>query len=316
MGKGKKIIWTEEQIERIKDMYLEGKSDRTIAAVFGVTDGPIRKIVKPIRDKTREKESKLAAKGLKTCRKCRKVQEFGEFNRDGTGLMARCKSCIREKMGRQKGFRWTKETAFAKAREYEYITEFTKNWGGAYEYLKNNGWVELACSHMERKTRNLSREFCESVASQYEYLCDLMDEDYNVYAKCNVHFPSLIADLIKLQGVGFTRSGFIGKCDEKNTLGTFYVLKCWTDGEMFYKLGITSDSVKSRYSKRRMPYNYEILTEFKLEPGDCFDLERNLKSDLWGIGAYQPKFWAYKSTETFTDLSLVGEVLGKTLVCP
>ena len=42
--------------------------------------------------------------------------------------------------------------------------------------------------------------------------------------------------------------------------GVFYIIKCWNSQECFYKVGITSYSVKRRYnSKRDMPYNYEII---------------------------------------------------------
>lgn len=49
--------------------------------------------------------------------------------------------------------------------------------------------------------------------------------------------------------------------------GIFYILKCWNDTEIFYKIGITTkNSVDARYGKARktmMPYEYEILVEEK-----------------------------------------------------
>ena len=42
----------------------------------------------------------------------------------------------------------------------------------------------------------------------------------------------------------------------------FYILKCWDDTEIFYKIGITCRSVKERYrSKANLPYNYEIINQ-------------------------------------------------------
>ena len=40
--------------------------------------------------------------------------------------------------------------------------------------------------------------------------------------------------------------------------GIFYIIKCWGNGEKFYKIGITSTSVKKRYGET-LPYKYEII---------------------------------------------------------
>lgn len=48
----------------------------------------------------------------------------------------------------------------------------------------------------------------------------------------------------------------------KNKIGIFYIIKCSNENENFYKLGITFNSIKTRYSNR-MPYNYEIIQEIK-----------------------------------------------------
>lgn len=53
--------------------------------------------------------------------------------------------------------------------------------------------------------------------------------------------------------------------DWLNTKGeeaTFYVLRCFSDDEEFVKIGITSDSIKERYRKKKsMPYDYEVIHE-------------------------------------------------------
>ncbi len=60
--------------------------------------------------------------------------------------------------------------------------------------------------------------------------------------------------------------------------GVFYIIKCWNSKEYFYKVGITSYSVKRRYnSKRDMPYNYEIIQEITDIPNNVWNLELLLK---------------------------------------
>lgn len=45
----------------------------------------------------------------------------------------------------------------------------------------------------------------------------------------------------------------------KGRLGKFYIIRCYNDSESFYKYGITIRSIKNRYTKDAMPYNYEIV---------------------------------------------------------
>lgn len=47
----------------------------------------------------------------------------------------------------------------------------------------------------------------------------------------------------------------------KNRKGIFYIIKCWNNNEEFYKAGITFVSIKARYRKEMMPYNYKTIYE-------------------------------------------------------
>lgn len=62
-------------------------------------------------------------------------------------------------------------------------------------------------------------------------------------------------------------------------MGIFYIIKCNNENEEFYKLRITFNSVKIRYSSR-MPYNYEIVQEIK---------SNNLEF-IWDIEKYFKKY--------------------------
>ena len=55
------------------------------------------------------------------------------------------------------------------------------------------------------------------------------------------------------------------------------MIVCYNDNESFYKIGITSNSIKERYSsKSSMPYNYNIIQEIQGNPEDIFRFERFL----------------------------------------
>ena len=78
--------------------------------------------------------------------------------------------------------------------------------------------------------------------------------------------------------IGWTRTSFVEKCDKNNNgLGILYVLECFNDNEHFYKIGITSRSIKRRYpSKTSMPYAYSVTKEIVWEPTYIYDLEIKL----------------------------------------
>lgn len=84
---------------------------------------------------------------------------------------------------------------------------------------------------------------------------------------------------------GFSKSAFI---KNSNSLPcTFYVLHCFNEDEEFYKIGITSKTVKKRYKDiLKMPYKYRIILEKQGSAEEIWNLESNLKKNLKDI--YSP----------------------------
>lgn len=76
---------------------------------------------------------------------------------------------------------------------------------------------------------------------------------------------------------GFSRTDFVNMSNGRNAI--YYIIKCWNKEEEFYKLGITSRSVKIRYrEKLLMPYNYESIFEYtSSDPEVIWDLEKRIK---------------------------------------
>lgn len=79
-------------------------------------------------------------------------------------------------------------------------------------------------------------------------------------------------------GCIFTKEGWINRT--KNREGIFYILKCSNCNETFYKLGITSKSIKERYPSGRIAYNYEVIQEIK----------SNDLVFIWNLEKYFKKF--------------------------
>ena len=77
---------------------------------------------------------------------------------------------------------------------------------------------------------------------------------------------------------GWSRTSFISKCEKNNNgFGILYILECFNDTEKFYKIGITSRSVKKRYpNKTSMPYAYTVVKEIVGASDYIYDLEIKL----------------------------------------
>lgn len=104
---------------------------------------------------------------------------------------------------------------------------------------------------------------------------------------------------------GFNLSYFKEKCIKNNNgLGIFYVLRCFGNGEEFYKIGITSRSVSKRYKDGKLiPYTYEIVYELEASPDVVFELEKELKyTDEYKRYKYTPMLEFDGSSECYNKI--------------
>lgn len=117
------------------------------------------------------------------------------------------------------------------------------------------------------------------------------------------HLAGKGCNLCKLDGV-FSKKGFITAAKNKECI--FYILKCFSAEEVFYKIGITSNSIKSRYcSKIQMPYQYELVLEKKGKASDIWDLERTYKFILREYKFIPSKSFNGSRTECFTSVDFL-----------
>lgn len=109
---------------------------------------------------------------------------------------------------------------------------------------------------------------------------------------------------------GVNQDNFKFFCDKNNSgIGILYVIKCYNDEEVFYKIGITSLSVERRYcNKRDMPYKYEVMYEIKGEPDKIYNKE--LVALRRGTEfRYKPKINFGGETECFSNLDYIENLL-------
>ena len=147
-----------------------------------------------------------------------------------------------------------------------------------FAHLQGQGCLECAKDKVRKTKIDFVKEANIIHNNKFEYTEDIsIFKSVKSYTtiKCPLHgdFKQTVQAHLSGRGCGKCRYMLNNKkfTDwikyRPNNPGIFYILKCWNDDEIFYKIGITTkDSVDERYGKQRktmMPYDYEILVEEK-----------------------------------------------------
>ena len=96
-----------------------------------------------------------------------------------------------------------------------------------------------------------------------------------------------------------SRSNYV-KIAKRNMQGKarLYVIRCWSEDEEFYKVGITTTSIRYRFSGKSFPYKYEIIQEIIDDAENIWNLEKvinRLAKDF----QYTPKQYFHGVTECY-----------------
>ena len=105
------------------------------------------------------------------------------------------------------------------------------------------------------------------------------ENKHQYWQKADVTLRGFGCPRCALEKKGWNKTNFKNACENNKGYGIFYILKCSNENEEFYKLGITSRSVKERYRYKDfklMPYNYEILQEITGDPISIWSYEKFL----------------------------------------
>ena len=100
-----KIKEFEEDVRRMREMYLSGMSTTEIGKKFGVKDGAVRHRCRDLIDKINEEKRKLQDAGLRKCGICGEIKPldvFGLEKRSSTGFGSSCKKCLADLQLRRK----------------------------------------------------------------------------------------------------------------------------------------------------------------------------------------------------------------------
>lgn len=83
---------------------------------------------------------------------------------------------------------------------------------------------------------------------------------------------------------------------------TLYCIECWNQKEHFYKIGVTTLSIKQRFNSKEIPYNYNILKQVKMNKYNAIYLEKELHN-MNKEYKYIPKIHFGGYTECFFNLN-------------
>lgn len=111
---------------------------------------------------------------------------------------------------------------------------------------------------------------------------------------------------------GYTRKDFISS--SKNKICTLYLIKCWNEEEEFYKIGITAQSVRSRFIRGRdMPYKYMLIEQLTSNSANfIWEKEKQIKKEIRKF-SYTPKIKFAGYTECF-DSEEILKIIKEKLV--
>jgi len=232
------------------------------------------------------------AEGNKRCRKCKNEKRLDEFNTckfstDSKTTM--CKACAKQERTKTK-------------------TCEKSGCGNVFNTSSNKKYCPYC--HLSPKLILHSDDEIKEIMQKYSSRSEFREKDKKIYSQTrkkdwySEYAQELWGD--PLDPGGWSRSSFIEKCEKNNNgKGILYLIKCWKDNEMFYKIGITSRSIRERYGhngrkpSKSFPYFYEIIWNLKGCGGQIWDMENWSKKETKDI-RYQPEIWPTKiSRETF-----------------
>lgn len=113
---------------------------------------------------------------------------------------------------------------------------------------------------------------------------------------------------------GWSRGDYINFLKNKNVnQASLYIVKCFNDSEVFYKVGITHQRLENRFkNKTLMPYSYAEFVLVHGGAGFIWDLEKRIHRLLLKL-SYQPAIGFCGKTECFSSipkgvLKLIGDL--------
>ena len=141
---------------------------------------------------------------------------------------------------------------------------------------------------------NYSKVIYDNAKEDVIIICPLHGE---FKQKPNYHLSGNGCTICYKENNGFGKNNFIYNC--VNNKATLYIIHCKSEKEEFLKIGITSQTIKKRFSKKsRNPFTYTVLNQIEDTPENIYNLEKALHKTFRDL-KYHPILKFRGSTECF-----------------
>lgn len=246
-----------------------------------------------------------------------------------------CPKCAIEKEVERK--RNNKEVFFSKLSkeklekyDYSLLEQFNYSFKGKFickrhgifkqtikNHLESNGCPQCGKEISKNKNSRVEKHFnniLKNCPKIYELNVDKKDLPTNqsdkIKCKCKYHgiFYKSICELKKgyycqkCRFKGYSKTEFVNFCKNRGKeKAIIYLIKIFDEKEVFYKIGITSNTIKERFRKLNFKtgYNYEIINFKEDKPSKIWDMENKNKKKLKKY-RYSPDNYFEGYTECFT----------------
>ncbi len=165
------------------------------------------------------------------------------------------------------------------------------------------------------RQRCTTKEFIEKAklkhGDKYDYsLVNYVDRKTEITIICSLHGEfqqrptnhlNQHSGCFKCRDVGWTKTAWRKSSNGK--IPKLYLIICWNENELFYKIGITNRALISRFkSKTLMPYSFRVINYIFSENSDyLYDLEKELHRNNKG-NRYSPKIKFNGHAECYKEL--------------
>ena len=201
---------------------------------------------------------------------------------------------------------------------------------GIFEQLPGGHLIGSKCykcsKNLQSDTEKFIQKSKEIFGDRFDYFCTnyinckipvdiFCKEHQKIFSKKpNNHFNECGCDecaknivLKNLQDglIGWTNTNWKKSANKSKNFKSFnvYIIKCWNDDEVFYKIGKTFVGIKSRFqTKKSMPYKYEIIKMYEGDGDSMSDLERTLQK-INKTYKYSPKVSFKGQQECYSTIS-------------
>ena len=183
----------------------------------------------------------------------------------------------------------------------------------AHHHYDGKGCPKCAKSGVKLNKERVVSDFKSIHGDEFLYGNFIYKNDYSKsIVTCRSHGDFLITPNSHKNGTkcpncflersGYGKSRFISCSKKFNNIASIYLIRCISENEKFYKVGITTD-FKRRFTRSPIPYSYEVIGLISGNSSLIWEIEKEIHKELFSY-RYTPEIKFSGSTECFNIKSI------------